>query len=162
MSSRDMDPKMKGTAPDAEAELEAFRQRWREEVSARNQNNNAALSTRVNEKRLERARGAPPPAHATAGPSTQRPKEHYNEEVEPKAYHDLPDKEDALKLGTDGQNHNRDAVFKEPNSALEHYERAVEKETQGNLGESIRHYRTAFKVLPPTFPSCPLSFVSTC
>jgi hypothetical protein len=29
---------------------------------------------------------------------------------------------------------------------LEHYERAVERETQGNLGESMRHYRIAFKV----------------
>ncbi|CAK4022780.1 F-box pof7 [Lecanosticta acicola] len=143
MSSEDDQPKTLAAASDAEAELEAFRQRWREEVSARSKK---PLSTRIQEKRLERARGAPPPAHATAGPSTHRHKDHYNEEIEPKAYHDLPDKEDQLKLGTEGQNHDRDAVFREPNSALEHYERAVEKETQGNLGESIRHYRKAFKL----------------
>ena len=31
-------------------------------------------------------------------------------------------------------------------SAVEHYEQAVEKETQGSLGDSLRLYRAAFKV----------------
>ncbi|ERT02133.1 F-box protein 9 [Sporothrix schenckii 1099-18] len=35
---------------------------------------------------------------------------------------------------------------KEPESALEHYERAVEKEALGSLGDSLRHYRTAFRM----------------
>ncbi|KAF2857635.1 hypothetical protein K470DRAFT_193489, partial [Piedraia hortae CBS 480.64] len=35
---------------------------------------------------------------------------------------------------------------KEPSSALEHYERAVEKESVGQLGESIHHYRAAFRL----------------
>lgn len=34
----------------------------------------------------------------------------------------------------------------EPRSALEHYERAVEKECLGSLGESVNLYRKAFKV----------------
>lgn len=34
----------------------------------------------------------------------------------------------------------------EPVSALEHYEKAVEKEALGSLGDSLRHYRTAFRV----------------
>lgn len=33
-----------------------------------------------------------------------------------------------------------------PESALEHYERAVERETQGSLGESLSLYRKAFRV----------------
>lgn len=33
-----------------------------------------------------------------------------------------------------------------PESALEHYEKAVEKETQGSLGESLSLYRKAFRV----------------
>ena len=33
-----------------------------------------------------------------------------------------------------------------PRSALEHYERAVEKESLGSLGESVDLYRKAFKV----------------
>jgi F-box protein 9 len=35
---------------------------------------------------------------------------------------------------------------KEPQSAIEHYEKAVEKESQGSLGDSLNHYRKAFKV----------------
>lgn len=37
-------------------------------------------------------------------------------------------------------------VKQEPESALEHYEKAVEKEALGSLGDSLRHYRTAFRV----------------
>ena len=144
MSSSEQKSDMTHPAPETEAELEAFRQRWREEVSARNRLANEPLSTRLAYKKLDRARGAPAPAHATAsaGPSKTR---NFNEDFEPKAYHDLPDKEEQLQLGAHGQNHDRDA-YREPSSALEHYERAVEKETQGNLSESIRHYRKAFKV----------------
>lgn len=139
-------------AAETEAELEAFRQRWREEVEARNKK--STPSTKKAYEKIQRQRGAPPPAHATNVPSSSRT---YNEEIEPKAYHDLPDKEQQLVLGEDGQKHDRD-IYKEPSSALEHYERAVEKETEGNLSESIRHYRTAFKVdHPPALP-----FVCTC
>ena len=39
-----------------------------------------------------------------------------------------------------------DTAKKEPKSALEHYEKAVEKEAMGSLGDSLKHYRTAFRV----------------
>ena len=35
---------------------------------------------------------------------------------------------------------------KEPKSALEHFERAVERESQGNLGDSLSHYRKAYRL----------------
>jgi F-box protein 9 len=35
---------------------------------------------------------------------------------------------------------------REPRSALEHFERAVEKEAEGNLGDSLHHYRKAYRV----------------
>jgi F-box protein 9 len=38
------------------------------------------------------------------------------------------------------------ASTREPKSALEHYERAVEKESQGSLGDSLSHYRKAYKL----------------
>lgn len=38
------------------------------------------------------------------------------------------------------------ASSSEPKSALEHFERAVEKEGQGNLGESLSHYRKAYRL----------------
>lgn len=39
----------------------------------------------------------------------------------------------------------------EPVSALEHYEKAVEREVAGSLGDSLALYRKAFRVAPPFF-----------
>ncbi|KAI7151441.1 hypothetical protein KC324_g15114, partial [Hortaea werneckii] len=91
---------------------------------------------------------AQPASVVAPGPSSSARRREvidYSEEVEPKTYHDLPDKEEQLKLGTEGQDRDRRHA-QEPTSALEHYERAVEKETQGHLGDSIQHYRRAFKL----------------
>nr|POE48784.1 farnesylcysteine lyase [Quercus suber] len=128
--------------PETEAELEAFRQQWREEVTARNRRAGGQTNDiRQSETKVSVS------SKGSAGPSTARRKDaiDYSDDFEPRAYHDLPDKEEHLKLGVDGQNHDRD-VDREPSSALEHYERAVEKETQGQLGDSMRHYRKAFKL----------------
>ena len=144
----------------AEAELEAFRQRWREEVQARNRQpapHPQPQSSQSQPERREQRKThhvAQPASVVAPGPSSstrRREVTDYSEEVEPKTYHDLPDKEEQLRLGTEGQNRDR-RLAQEPTSALEHYERAVEKETQGHLGDSIQHYRRAFKVRPPTHP----------
>ncbi|KAK4542396.1 hypothetical protein LTR36_006853 [Oleoguttula mirabilis] len=138
---------MDNAAQEAEAELEAFRRRWRDEVSTRNKRPVEAGSSTLNEHKEPRLPNVAPVA-STAGPSTARRKEptDFSEEVAPKAYHDLPDKEEELKLGTEGQQSHDRGLFREPTSALEHYERAVEKETQGQLGDSMKHYRKAFKL----------------
>ncbi|KAH9826912.1 F-box protein pof7 [Teratosphaeria destructans] len=132
---------MSDAPPNTEAELEAFRQRWREEVSTRNQQTPARPQAPRHHPRQQRH--VPPPI---AGPSPARRKDmDETEEIEPQAYHDLPDREEQWKLASDGDERHR-PVNSEPRSALEHYERAVEKETQGQLGDSMRHYRRAFKV----------------
>lgn len=138
--------------PDAAAELEAFRQQWREEVEARNKkpeapSSNASVPVRRQQRRQDVS------TTTTGGPSTARRREPAidgSDEIEPKAYHDLPDKEEVLRLGGEGQKHDR-ARYREPSSALEHYERAVDKETAGQLGDSLAHYRKAFKVGPSSF-----------
>lgn len=130
-------------APETEAELEAFRQQWRLEVSARNKKQQTGESSRQAITTTTDSRPAAAPT--VPGPSVTRRNERFHEETAPKAYHDLPDKEDQYRIGAEEQELSK-AVYKEPSSALEFYERAVEKETQGNLGESIRHYRKAFKV----------------
>ncbi|KAK0289061.1 hypothetical protein LTR35_000436 [Friedmanniomyces endolithicus] len=137
---------MDNTAPETEAELEAFRQRWRDEVSARNKRPN--LAERPSHVVLAEQRRKPAPTLPSAPEaSTARRKDatDYSEEIESRVYHDLPDKEEQLRLGAEGQAHDRD-VAKEPSSALEHYEHAVERENIGLLGDSISHYRKAFKL----------------
>ena len=147
MSANDRTPSM-NAAPETEAELEAFRQKWREEVSARNKQAKAGPSAAgpVDASRV-RSREAGPSTAPVDSSSALR-NDRFHEVLDPKAYHDLPDKEEQLKLGVEGQELDR-SVVEEPSSALEHYERAVEKETQGNLSESMRHYRKAFKVCLP-------------
>lgn len=143
--------------PENAAELEAFRRRWREEVQSRNRDPQGPSSPerqRPQQRRKSAAQAHPRPA--VSGPAPHKKVDDFdNEELAPKPYHDLPDKEEALKLGLEGQEHERAKLFKEPSSALEHYEKAVEKETHGQLGDSLKHYRKAFKV--GSFPLIHLS-----
>lgn len=134
---------MEPSSSNAEAELEQFREKWRQEVHERNRKPEPRPAAPAKATKQKEQAIAPPPAVS----SRARDVKDFSEDVEPRAYHDLPNKEEQLKLGTDGQNHDRD-VNKEPKTALEHYERAVDKETTGQLGDSLRHYRTAFKVGP--------------
>lgn len=146
MRVRAYDTMSDNPAPETEAELEAFRQRWREEVSARNKRSEPSGASQTGESQGRQSKQTSS-AYAP-GPSATRRKEElqFSEDLAPNAYHDLPNKEDYLKLGAEGQNHDRASIFKEPTSALEHYERAVEKEGHGMLGDSLAHYRKAFKV----------------
>ena len=144
--------------PENEAELNAFRQRWREEVQSRNKAPQAPTSPEKSRPQ-QRRRSTVHIRPAAAGPAPARKLDEFeSEELPPKPYHDLPDKEDALKLGAEGQEHERAKLFQEPSSALEHYEKAVEKESHGQLGDSLHHYRKAFKV--GRFPSVHFSIVN--
>ena len=73
--------------------------------------------------------------------------EESSQNVGREGYHDFEDKNDARRLEEDTTGiHPSIHKTKEPRSALEHYERAVEKEDQGNLGDSLSHYRKAYRV----------------
>jgi len=145
-------------AKDAEAELESFRKQWREEVSKR-----ARQEHRIIPHASIQPPASSPERHKKAVPP-QRPTERRidprDEEVEPRGYHDLPDKEAELKLGAAEQGLTRGAMSKEPKSDLDHYEKAVEKEVAGSLGDSLRLYRTAFKVGRMLHPLAPTSLHS--
>jgi hypothetical protein len=145
-------------APENEAELEAFRRRWREEVQSRNKNPETPASPeRVKPQQRKKSTVQPskPVVHASSSSVKKADEVDYDHFV-PEPYHDLPNKDDALKLGVDGQGQEqqRAKALNEPKSALEHYEKAVEKEGHGQLGDSLNHYRKAFKVglIPSFFP----------
>jgi F-box protein 9 len=146
-----MDPNGTNT----EAELDAFRRKWKEEVSARSQSH----------------RPSPPaPRTAAPGPSSSKTHAHTHapkgnapdaashtharhrsvdeaDDVVPHVFHDLGGKQHGRRLDeTSAETDAALAATREPKSALEHYERAVEKETQGSLGDSVSLYRKAFKV----------------
>ncbi|KAI9887860.1 MAG: hypothetical protein M1823_000382 [Watsoniomyces obsoletus] len=120
------------------SELEVFRQQWREEVS------NRIKST---------ARGA----EKTTGPTKSN---HAYIPPKPSASRRLSRDQRGSFDGTSSTGlhstgpHSlpvnvQDVAHKaprEPTSALEHYEKGVEKEAQGNMGDSLKHYLQAYKV----------------
>jgi F-box protein 9 len=67
--------------------------------------------------------------------------------AQPHFFENLGEKQHGRRLDeTSAQAAAAAASSKEPTSALEHYEKAVEREDQGRQGESLSLYRKAFKV----------------
>ncbi|KAF2675911.1 hypothetical protein K458DRAFT_323487 [Lentithecium fluviatile CBS 122367] len=131
-----------------EAELESFRQKWREEVSAKRKGKQPALApavpakTQASSSRDKVPKSSPPdvPGHVRGGSDEI-------DEVQPHVYPQLGEKQHGRRLDeTSAQAAAALLSRKEPKSALEHYERAVEKESQGSLGDSLNLYRKAFKL----------------
>jgi len=114
-------------------ELESFRQQWRAEVTARGSKTSTTPSSTSHTKRLRE------PKFNRLVP-THKP--------EPAVEDDGDYKDVQLVQRTDGNTAGKseDVFEKEPTSALEHYEKAVEMETQGSLGESLSLYRKANRV----------------
>ena len=135
---------------DTNTELEKFRTQWREEVSAR-----AKGTIKTRDERQSRSSGPPraPSKHATAPPlppSATINSTGYDEDeldaIDPKAYRDLANSEDRKRLDSSQEDASNSDTHADPHSALEHYERAVEKESQGSLGDSLSLYRKAYRV----------------
>lgn len=144
----------------AEEELERFRRQWRQEVTARTNGSIAAPSIPSQPTSSEQQASAAhlitsPGIHpqSTSKPSSIHPYKSVTEDVHVAGYDfdDLDEREKerekSRRLGESGTGVHPESIrSKEPGTALEHYEKAVERETQGQMGESLKHYRAAFKV----------------
>lgn len=125
-----------------EAELESFRQKWREEVSAKTKGKQPVATPTT--PAASSSKSQLPKSHGTEIP-VPRPSWNTNEEhdeVQPHVYPQLGEKQHGRRLNEP----HAEASTREPKSALEHYEKAVERENQGSLGDSLSLYRKAFKV----------------
>lgn len=129
---------------DDNAELESFRREWREEVARRSK----PRSTQA----VPQAAAAPPPTRLPPTHHAAADRKDLEEEGPPPASFDP--EELAQQVGelsvqpekeADEDEFTRRDVM-EPNTALEHFERAVEKEAAGKLGDSLQHYRKAYRV----------------
>ncbi|KAL8850754.1 MAG: hypothetical protein Q9221_004322 [Calogaya cf. arnoldii] len=131
---------------DNNPDLETFRKQWQEEVTARSTakghvpSNARAYSSHERPDKPKAKTALPPSnflseeAEAVDGVSAQ-------------SYHDLDDKDDTRRLGVEGSKPWQSSqMSKEPQSALEHYEKAIEREDQGNLGDSLNLYRRAYRL----------------
>ena len=136
-------------------ELESFRQQWRAEVSARSKAGEPSHRRQKSTQQQQQQQQLP------SKPSARRPS------IVPKAPpkpsddgsdNELSDKESGVpaapftlpssSLAAAEKDAGKLATPHEPESALEHYEKAVEREAQGNLGDSLKLYRKAFRVRP--------------
>lgn len=137
------------------AELESFRREWREEVARRSKPGAAPRAAPRAAHHAARSSAVPvppptrlPPAHHAAADRKDR-----EEEGPPPTSFDpeeLAQQVGQLSVAPEKEDEEQDGFtrleVKEPNSALEHFERAVEKEAAGNLGDSLQHYRKAYRV----------------
>lgn len=135
---------------DTNPELERFRNQWREEVTARAKG--AAQSgdgrpshpSGLTKPSIKYAIPPPPPSAANTSDAHD---EDEAEGLDPKTYHNLNDNDDPRSLDV-GQEEPPDSgdgsIYLR--SALEHYEKAMERETQGSLGDSLSLYRKAYRV----------------
>jgi len=146
-----------------DAELERFRRQWQAEVSQRQggTRRRAPSSTSITAPRPKQPM---PQLDGHIGPGkTQAQREDYESPLY--NFDDLEERENARRRGTGGIGVHPEAQ-KEPQSALEHFEKAIEKEGEGNMQQSVLHYRKAYRLddqvdqvyrskhLPPSrFPS---------
>ncbi|KAF8535329.1 hypothetical protein BDD12DRAFT_855896 [Trichophaea hybrida] len=115
-----------------ESELSRFREQWKEEVTARTKATSSFSSSSSSR----------PQPHKPKVPSFSRgvrapDDNNTNDEYEPPTPSSPPQRRPSISIAT---------TSGIPRSALEHYEKAVEKESEGNLGESLKLYRKAFRM----------------
>ena len=134
---------------DTAEELERFRQQWQQEVTQRAKETPlASLNRSARPPRPSQiSSGAIPPERAAPPLIRRRTREveEHAEESNGEGYHDLENKDEARRLGPGGDR-TYPSSRREPRSALDHYELAVEKELEGSLGDSLSHYRKAYRV----------------
>ena len=121
-------------------DLETFRQQWRAEVLGKNNVQEGAGNSKKLSRNAQRK---------------QRSRKLAFDDLPPHRVDDLEEHHIPQNVRRLTSNHKVDheqgdiskiPVYDEPKSALEHYEKAVEREAQGSLGDSLDLYRKAFKV----------------
>jgi len=128
---------------DRDAELDSFRRQWKEEVARRAQqqshSRNGSSSQPHKDTQNSKKPSVPSSSAIIPGDRDGGAGEIGN------VYHNLEGKGHGRRLSN--IDFGESSKSKEPNSALDHYEQAVEKETQGALGDSLDLYRKAFRVM---------------
>lgn len=139
---------MEQSPEEIQSELDSFRAQWRAEVSARSRK---APSGPQHHQQAHAgpSKGAPsstvPPrnfevSHSTTASKSGVQQDHEEDYVKTQVFDDEPGK------GKTPQTQAGTGDEKEPETALEYYEKAVDKETTGKLGDSLRLYRKAYRL----------------
>jgi F-box protein 9 len=137
----------------ASAELESFRQQWRDEVTARLKGKNAAGATAGEAASARKSQAhSKEPSRVLATPLSPPARQSQAHAADDTARFEAAPAPASVSTGPALSRNNEPSskapvLRQEPsNSALEHFEKAVEKEAQGKLGDSLMHYRQAYRV----------------
>jgi len=130
------------------AELESFRRQWREEVAQRTKHTRPEppkprepAPTSTSTGRL----GQFPPTRHEASARKEEEEDDDGLLAPPADQEEIVQHIGQLSLADEDVFHSR-VPEKEPSSALEHFEKAVQKEEEGSLGDSLQLYRKAYRV----------------
>lgn len=128
-------------------DLESFREQWKAEVRAKQAGPGPSRSQHHQQKTAGPSASTgtntkPGPAHRKPPQSSHKPAAQDEDEdyVSPQPF------DEPATAAQDVSTLKEGLEKREPVSALEHYEQAVEKEAVGNLGDSLKLYRKAFRV----------------
>lgn len=127
-------------------ELESFRQDWKAEVAARSTrpiNQSIPWKSSSLQSSIRAARRPPAPSTRRLSKGNKPDARDSDEEEAPDAGHPNVSPPPSTN---DIQGFGDSFGSREPESALEHYEKAVESEDQGKLGDSLSLYRKAYRV----------------
>jgi F-box protein 9 len=135
----------------SDSALEQFRRQWREEVNAKAKSSKKRQTQGHVAVRPDPSASSEEPKvliarskhHLAGGNSEAEDVDHYREERP-----GIADQPSHSTLGgtIEDDEFSSKKTTKEPKSALEHFERAIEKEDQGNFGDSVSHYRKAYRL----------------
>jgi hypothetical protein len=131
---------------EAHPDLETFRAKWREELAG----SSTKYSQEASEPTHTKTLGEPPTHHPAA--ERKEDDEFDYEPASPKGFTSGTRQDGPSSHVNDDHVGIGPSISTEPKSALEHYEKAVEKESQGSLGDSLNLYRKAYRVRLSSVP----------
>ncbi|OBT89735.1 hypothetical protein VE02_01368 [Pseudogymnoascus sp. 03VT05] len=134
-------------------ELESFRQQWRAEVSAKSKPGDSSGSKKSTQPHPKPTARRPsvvpkaPPRPSADAESDNEPSDEDDDLASLAPLHAPSFEVSSARSAVEKDVEKFSGTApKEPESALEHYEKAAEREAQGNLGDSLTHYRKAFRI----------------
>lgn len=139
---------------DTTTALEEFRQQWKKEVTSRQHKSEVksvsasgpSRAKRPSVSRPERPLNKPPARHPAAELEDNSENESGIEQSGSSAT-GISRQFDKLDVGdVDDDDFGAVTAPSEPKTALEHFEKAIEREDAGKLGDSVAHYRKAYKL----------------
>ncbi|KAL1993489.1 hypothetical protein VTN49DRAFT_3438 [Thermomyces lanuginosus] len=128
-------------------ELSEFRRQWREEVTRRAKSSSKEPtqgSTQASSQQTPPSKQYDPPIRHPA--ADRKEDSSFGESSVEHHYDEFVQRTGQLSLHSTSEDSFVQSSRREPRSALEHFERAIEKEAEGKLGDSLDHYRKAYRL----------------